>query len=610
MLGRSADSTRMHDATSRAWSTTAKHCAALIALAFIARCVGLQFGLPNTLARPDEETIVANAVRLETIAGWDPDFFSYPSLLIYTAFGCFKLLQWGLRLLGTTTADSLQAMFSENPAAFHLVLRIIAALCGSLTVGVVYAAARQLFGRGTALLSALVLCLCYLHVRDSHFGVTDVPCVLLMTLSFWQLTKLHRDGRLRRLIWAAAFAGLAIGTKYTAAWLCWPFAVAIIVTARRHHRTEPVLWAVLAAILAAGLTVAVFAATTPYFFIHFEKAWDDFTWEILLVSKEPPAQPGPCGYLFYLRVALAHGLGLPVLIATLAGGVWMALRRDGRALLLWSLPVLYFLFTGRSDRVFIRYMNPVLPFLAIACGWAMRSALLELRVRARSRTLGRILGRSRASTPRSGPPQNSTAQAPETLPGRLRHRHRASVPAIVVTLAFLAPSIMRLTAFDRVAGREDTRLELRSWILAHVPPDEPVLWSGGWSALPYMFHHRPIRQSDATELLRPVLLRDPALVFQYRWIVLVEWPQVYYLDGHNATERAFLATMMKGRYELVHQIDAYKADLPPDLFCRLDHFYMSFQKPAITDQPGPGFRIYRRMDELPPTSAPGEQAGR
>ena len=53
---------------------------------------------------------------------------------------------------------------------------------------------------------------------------------------------------------------------------------------------------------------------------------------------------------------------------------------------------------------------------------------------------------------------------------------------------------------------------------------------------------------------------------------------------------------MGSGYELMHEIDAYKADLPPELFSRLDHFYMSFPKPEVITRPGPGFRIYRRIN--------------
>ncbi|MBN2561951.1 MAG: glycosyltransferase family 39 protein [Phycisphaerae bacterium] len=571
---RIADITNMDDARSRGWPVVWKHCLALVVLAVAVRGVGLDFGLPYAVARPDEEALVGNALRLEEVGNWNPSFFSYPSLMIYAAYGSFKLLLWEMQSVGATDVKTINDLFFEDPAPFHLVLRAISVICGSLTAAVVYLTARQLFGGRTALLAGLVICLCYLHARDSHFGVTDVPCVFLVCLSFWQLAKLYRWGRTKHLIWASVLAGLAIGTKYTGAWLCWPFAVAIVGSQYRRNRRDPLFSSVAASLLAIGLTIASFAATSPYFFLDSEKAVDHFTVEMLLLNAEQPLAEGISGYVDHFRVSLAYGLGWPVLLVALVAGVWMAFRHRGKALMLWSLPVLFYLFTGRSNRVFIRYMDIVLPFMAIACAWGVRSAYVALRCRRRT-ACRRVQGSSRRGA---------------------RHEIRLAALPVVITVVLLIPSILRIWAFDRIIGRTDTRSDLRAWMLANIPPQDVVLWSGGWSAMPYMIHHRPIRMLDATEKLRPVLLRDPNVLFRYRWIVLVDWPRAYYLFGKNTGERAFLASLMAGRYELVHRIDTYKAGLPPELFSLLDHFYMSYQQPDIIDRPGPGFRVYRRLD--------------
>ena len=99
------------------------------------------FGLPHAVARPDEETIVGNILRLENIDDWNPKFFAYPSALIYGGYGGFKLLLWGMRFAGATEAESMNALFIENPAPFHLLLRIFSVVCGALTVAAVYLAA-------------------------------------------------------------------------------------------------------------------------------------------------------------------------------------------------------------------------------------------------------------------------------------------------------------------------------------------------------------------------------------------------------------------------------------------------------------------------------------
>jgi len=415
-------------------------------------------------------------------------------------------------------------------------------------------------------------------VRDSHFGVTDVPFVFLVSLSFWQLVKVYLRGRFLHLCFASVFAGLAIGTKYTGAWLCLPFSVAIVHAVwHLPIRTRQYRFAAMCAV-GIGLTFAAFAASSPYFFLDFSRARDDLLWEMVLVNKEAPIAEGINGYVDHFRVSLWYGLGWPVLLTALGSGLMMLWRRfsagasrgSGKGLLVWSLPLGFYLYTGLSNRVFIRYMDIVLPFLAMAAAWGVRGACVT----------GQRWWRKRSSAPR--------------WDAAKRKNWRRFGPA-VLTLVLLMPSLRRIYLLDQRLERTDTRLLLRQWLLENVPPSDPILWSGGWSAMPYMIHHVPIRRLHATEKVLP---QHPNAVQRYRWIVLVEWPVAYYLMGNRQAdqERALVRREMDSRYKLVHEIDAYKADLPAELFSRLDHFYMSFAEPEVIARPGPGFRIYRRID--------------
>ncbi len=569
-------------------------CVLLVILGFAVRAVGLGFGLPHANARPDEETIVSNALRLERENTWDPAFFSYPSLMIYGAYGAFWTMHAGMRLAGTTQAATLNELFLESPAAFHWAVRCIGLVCGALTPVAVYAAARRLWGRQTAWLVGLILALCYLHVRDSHFGVTDVPFVFLACVSFWQLARFHTDRRIGPLAVASIVAVLAMGTKYTGVWLGLPFGVAIGFAARgaRRPRRNPMPPALAFPIrgrtaarlaghscLAILLTLVGFFAASPYFFLDFRLAREHLGFEMHLVRDEAPIAAEINGYLDHFRTSLWYGLGWPVLLGALGAGVAMAIRRDARGLLVWSLPVGFYLYAGASNRVFIRYMDVLLPFLAMACAWGVRSLALW--------SLNRRRGLARLDN------QRLMAGATRFF---ARPIARLRLFSTLVVMLMLLPSIRRIYQFDVRMTRTDTRLLLHEWLVENLPADEPILWSGGWSAMPYMIHqqHPPVRILHGTEKLQRVFVENPDYIYNYRWIILVEWPRAYYRMGRNEDERAYLQWRMEGRYELVHEIDAYKADLPPELFSPLDHFYMSFAEPGIIERPGPGFRVYRR----------------
>ena len=74
----------------------------------------------------------------------------------------------------------------------------------------------------TALAAAALLSLAFLHVRDSHFGVTDVPMTFLVLVAFLFIVRLSESGETRDLIAAGVAAGLATSTKYNAALIALP----------------------------------------------------------------------------------------------------------------------------------------------------------------------------------------------------------------------------------------------------------------------------------------------------------------------------------------------------------------------------------------------------
>ena len=81
-----------------------------------------------------------------------------------------------------------------DPSMLHLVARGLAAAGGIATIVVLYGAACELFPRRAALVAAAFLAVAFLHVRDSHFGVTDVPVTLLTVCAFRVAARIARKG--------------------------------------------------------------------------------------------------------------------------------------------------------------------------------------------------------------------------------------------------------------------------------------------------------------------------------------------------------------------------------------------------------------------------------
>src|SRR2546428_606111 len=140
------------------------------------RLWGLQFGLPHPFARPDEEVVVDLA--LGVLKDPNPRFFDWGTLFTYVTAAVYAAVFTLERVTGGPITDAGVARTAFEPLLI-LIPRALSAAAGIGTIAVLFAVARELFSRRAALLAALFLAVAFLHVRDSHFGVADVPMTFL-----------------------------------------------------------------------------------------------------------------------------------------------------------------------------------------------------------------------------------------------------------------------------------------------------------------------------------------------------------------------------------------------------------------------------------------------
>src|SRR5262249_3319757 len=176
---------------------------------------GLAFGVPHSGTRPDETTIVVTAIGL-LYAGLNPHFFHWPSLEFYVVSAIYRIgcgvgqLRGLYRLKFDIYKDA-----AVRITPFLMVPRVLSAIAGVVTIWLVYRLADRLFDRLTALTAAFFMAAAFLHVRDSHFGVTDVPMPALVVGAWCSLSLVFEDPkRIRSWILAGVLAGLAASTKY------------------------------------------------------------------------------------------------------------------------------------------------------------------------------------------------------------------------------------------------------------------------------------------------------------------------------------------------------------------------------------------------------------
>ncbi|MGZ5429213.1 MAG: ArnT family glycosyltransferase, partial [Thermoanaerobaculia bacterium] len=269
--------------------------------------------------------------------------------------------------------------FASYDGVVH-VGRFLSALAGVLTVLLVSAVGRRLYGQKTGLLAGLLLALAVLHVQTSHFASTDVTLTLFVLLALAASGRLARRGRLGDALVAGALTGLAVATKASAAPLVLPLAVAVFFACRPARA-----WGKGTLLLAAGggAALAAFFLGEPYAFLDFHEFWRSLAEQGAMVRNAgtlPYTNQyiGVPNFLYEAREIVLWGLGPLLGVAAL----WASARRLAAVRRLsdveWvfaSFFVPYILLTCTFEVKFPRYLLPVYPLLALwAAAWLTEKA--------------------------------------------------------------------------------------------------------------------------------------------------------------------------------------------------------------------------------------------
>jgi hypothetical protein len=286
--------------------------------------------------------------------------------------------------------------------------RATTALIDTLTVLVVFLLGRQLYGLWAGLLASLLSALTVLHIQLAHFFAVDPYLTLFSTAALlFLVVATRRPGAWQPVVLASAMIGLAVGAKFTAVLLFLPLAVALW-----GDRTLAPRQAAGRFLALAVVSSVVFAVTNPFAVL-------DWTCQVVTPQRQigpltiPALNWGNCylenvvqqsamvrgsGRFPFTRqyaetAAFAYpvvqqvrwGMGPLLGLAAFAGGLWVALRWasgavreriaerwrgalaavSGGELVVLSFVLPYFVINGSFYVKFMRYMQPLLPLLAV-----------------------------------------------------------------------------------------------------------------------------------------------------------------------------------------------------------------------------------------------------
>ncbi len=423
-----------HAGRGRAWRTWLP-LSGIVALGLWLRVAGLRFGLPDVY-NPDEIAIMSRALEFAT-GDLNPHNFLYPTFYFYVLFGwigAFFAAGWVAGIY-SSVAD-FQRSFFADPTAVYLAGRALSVACGVATLGVTYRLGRDLVDRLTGLTAAFFLAVAPFAVRDAHYVKHDVPVTLAVAVALLAVVHVWPKGRgtTRDTAMAAVACGVALSTHYYAVFLALPLALAVWFRFRASGTGE-----VVRQLLVAGIAgVTVFMLLSPFILVEPGTAWRD-----IVANRQIVVDRAASGSLFasagaYARMLASAAMGWPV-AGLVAAGAWRLARRDARtAAILGAFPIAFVLFISNTVPA-TRYLNPVLPVIAVAAAAAvawLRTGLAGW--------------------------------------GQRRRWATAAIVAVVVAAAG-APGLVASAETGRFFRQADTRTLARQFIERHVRPGATVL---------------------------------------------------------------------------------------------------------------------------------------
>jgi hypothetical protein len=518
--------------------------AVIIAAGGLLRFWALDFGLPNTVCRPDELTITVRAWHL--FKDPNPHFFNYPSLFLYLLlFGYVLYFGFGSVFGLFSSLDHFETYYYQSFPHFILLGRIISATMGTISIYLVYRLAAKSYSKSVGILSALFFGFTYLHVRDSHFGVTDVPLTFMLILAYLFIVGCLIKGDLKTYIGAGLFTGLAASIKYNAILLFIPIFLAHYLRIRSGG--EPIRSMILSKKLwlACSAMGLAFFCGSPYILLDSTQFIKDFVFELNHLETGHMLDLG-IGWIYHLRFSLRYGIGLPYLIATLCGLAYVIYRHQNIDLLLLSFPVAYYLLIGAGRTVFVRYIIPCLPFLSIFSAVFVYQLIKKFPF-------------------------------------------RQGILAGCLSLLLLLPSIHSSISYDKIISREDTRVSALKWAAAHIPSNSPILMSKSTLGLSFIINH-------FTQLYcfngNNYYKINPYLNNRVDYVVTAE----HFLNLYTKISPEMKALLKTGQFKLVKEINPFNQKINDHIpiYDQIDAFYVPYTDYQGVEAPGPLIRFYQR----------------
>lgn len=277
----------------------------IVVLAVVLRAWGLSHQLPDK-TYIEEDEFIYTALKYGS-GDPNPHWFFHPPLysyLLFALYGAYYLL--GAAAGWFRGAEEFILQYLVDPSAFYIIARGLSVLLSVPAVLLLHRFGRNVCSPRVGLAACLLFAVMPLGVKYAHYGCTEPLLLCLVLAAAVCAARALQTGRVRPLLAAGAFAGAAMGTKYTGA-----FALALVAAAVPPPTRVSSWAALLGAFAAAG---AAFLLVCPFPIL----APQEFAANVSLLASQP-LQVGeyswqriPNLYLEFARRHMPVGMTAPL----------------------------------------------------------------------------------------------------------------------------------------------------------------------------------------------------------------------------------------------------------------------------------------------------------
>lgn len=356
--------------TEKIWTKIVKHkdiisIILILLLAALFRYSGYNWDDGHNF-HPDERAIGYAVSELDFYKGlFDPKLYAYGSLPVYL----IKIIGMVLSALSPT---------GQSYDSYILIGRFLSATASIFTIFLVYLIGRKLYNNIVGIFSSLFLALTVSNIQDSHFATVDAILAFFVVLTIYLLIDIFYSKR--SFLWyylVSISIGLALAVKISALPLIGVFFICHIINLYRQKKLYDLnAWLIF---VSCGIVIIfVNFLAQPYAYIHYSEFLSRVQSELRIARTGDICYDqqyiGTPFLMYYIKEILFRSMGPPLGLLSLisfaiAAVVTILNAKNSKHLLilLWALP--YFITLNTYVVKYIRYLEPLFPFLCLFAGY-------------------------------------------------------------------------------------------------------------------------------------------------------------------------------------------------------------------------------------------------